>query len=141
MCTKKTTVFLIAILSLVNAKAQSNSKKDYISYIGNAWQKEVFVYHGVEVTKPVEIYKKLSTNDDSKNYFKKANTNKKLSKICSAIGGLCLGVGVIDIASGKSFNSTLFVAGAGLTLISLPLTTKYFKNMKKSVSNYNKEYR
>jgi len=79
----------------------------------------------------------VQTNDIAYQQVKKAQSNNTISSILGGIGGFMIGYPLGTALGGGQPNWTMFGIGAGIAVISIPISIKCVKQVKSSVDIYN----
>ena len=115
-------------------------------FISNLYSQEIelkktfFGYKFVqnnEIIKMNQVYKIMKPNNRAYKLIKKAKSNNTISGIIGFVGGGMMGWPVGRSITGEKFNWTLFGIGAGIATISIPISIKSIKDVKKAVEIYN----
>jgi hypothetical protein len=95
-----------------------------------------FTQNGEKLTMS-ETVKKMEFNKNAFILMEKAKSNNLLEEIIGNSGAACIGYSIgIAISAGKP-NWTLAGVGAGLIAISIPISLKVDKDVKKAIDLYN----
>jgi hypothetical protein len=90
-----------------------------------------------QVLRPKMVLDIMKSNPDALAEFKKAKSNFDAGQVLGFIGGALIGWPLGTAAGGGDPNWGLAGAGAGLVLVSIPLSVGYKKHATKAVEIYN----
>ena len=124
-------LFLLTIFTITMQLVLAQIPKDTIEI-----KKSGFLLNGKQL-KPKQLLEITKSNAISFDYMQKAQKNWVPASILGAIGGGLVGFPLGSVIAGGKMNWTLLGVGAGLIVVSLPLSSAYFKYAKKAVLEYN----
>lgn len=84
-----------------------------------------------------EATKRMESNKNAYKFMKKAKSNNFLAEILGSTGGACIGFAIGTAIADGNPNWTLAGIGAGLLAISIPISSKVNKDVKKAIDLYN----
>ena len=83
------------------------------------------------------LIKAMELNADAYQLIKKASTNNTLANILGGAGGALIGFPIGTSLGGGDANWALAGIGAGLIVVSIPISSSLHKNAKQAVDIYN----
>jgi hypothetical protein len=131
--------FGVILLSNGQVDTTKMLKKDTIVFKGNLWSGEKYSYQGKENLRFRDVKELLNFDEENQRIISNAETAKTFSTIFGFAGGFCVGYALGSSFGGKPINLPLLGAGAGLILVSIPISSGYVKNVKKAVNNFNRK--
>ena len=125
-------LFMIALLYAVSSFAQETGS---IIMTKNFWGTR-FSQDG-RFMRPGQVLHIMSTNEEAYAVFKKAKTNYDVSMVLGYVGGFLVGWPIGTALGGGDPQWGMAIAGGGLILLSIPLTSAFNKHAERAVSIYN----
>ncbi len=84
-----------------------------------------------------QLVKTMEYNPEALSLIKKARSNNIIATILGGVGGFLVGLPIGTAISGKKANWTLAGIGAGIIVVSIPISSSANKKTKKAVELYN----
>jgi hypothetical protein len=101
-------------------------------------RKNLFLHQG-KTLKPKELINITRSNPEAYKEMRKAKSNYDVAVLTSSVGGFLVGWPLGTAIGGGDPNWAIAGAGAGLIVLSLPLSSAYFKRAKNAVKIYNED--
>jgi len=120
--------FIIIAISTASYSQKINIEKTFGGY--------KFTQNGKNL-RLSELVNTMKSDEQSYSLAKSAKSNYVLSQIIGGAGGFMVGWPLGTAISGGKPNWTIAGIGAGLIVISIPITSSANKKMKKAVNRYN----
>lgn len=124
-------LFLIIMMSAMAGFSQNGE----ISIEKSAWGTKF--YQNGKLLNYKGLQKAVSNNEEALAFAKKAGSNNTAAAFLTFPGGFLIGYPLGQAIGGGQPNWELAAIGAGLILVSIPLSSAANKNAKKSISIYN----
>jgi hypothetical protein len=128
------TVFMAGV-SFANGQALPDS----ITVL-RAWGEAEFFQGNIQLT-PKEVLYAMRSNEEAHELMRSARATKGVSDVIGFAGGFMVGWTLGDILFGREPNWTIAGVGAGLLVVSIPITSSYSKQAEHAVATYNRGLR
>jgi len=131
----KRITFIIFLLTVTFAFASGQISTDSVS------MKKVFggyqFYQGEKRLNMNQLVKTMEPNEQAYKLIKSAQSTKTIASIIGFAGGFMVGWPIGTAIGGGEPNWTIAGIGAGLIVISIPISQKFNKQAKQAVDTYN----
>jgi hypothetical protein len=131
----KRITFIISLLTVTYAFTFGQISADSVS------TKKVFggyqFYQGEKLLNMNQLVKTMEPNEEAYKLIKSAQSTKTLASIISFAGGFMIGWPIGTAIGGGDPNWALAGIGAGLIVISIPISQKFNKQAKQAVDTFN----
>lgn len=127
----KKLIFVVLLFSISFYQAQSQTRTDTISIVGNHYE-----ISGKPI-RPNQLMKVLESNPNAYAEMKNANSSATGAFIFGYAGGFLIGYPIGQALSGAKPSWGLAGIGVGLALISIPFVTTSRDHATKAISLYN----
>lgn len=132
------TLLLSCVFSHSFAQRTQNANKELMVKNGFfGWQ----FYSGRERINLSEVTDLMKPNEEATAYLRSAKTNYTWAQIVGSVGGFMIGYPLGASAGGGTPNWTMAGIGAGLAVVSIPLSIKAGKQVKNAIVAYNESTR
>ncbi len=128
-------VFITAVLTA--SFAQSPNDSITMKKVFGGYQ----FYHGEKRLNMNQMEALIKTNQEAYQQFKSAKTTNSIASAFGIAGGFLVGWPVGTAIGGGEPNWILAGIGAGLIVISIPISSQFNKQVKHAVNTYNKGMR
>lgn len=125
--------FLIVAVATVSLLSYGQSSTDTISIVKNK-----YLLQG-QPQKPRQLLNLMQNYPDAYLEMRKAKSNYDAASVFGFIGGFCIGYPLGQALAGGEPTWALAGVGAGMLVISIPLSNAYNKRAKNAIRMYNSE--
>lgn len=133
---KKINIILIVIISSFNlAMGQTNDSITMKKVVGG-YQ----FFQGEERLTVNKLVKAMKTNNEAYSLVKSAQSNNTIASVIGGVGGFMLGWNLGTALGGGEPNWAVAGVGAGLIVVSIPISHSFNKKVKKAVETYNRGF-
>lgn len=133
---KKINIILIVIISSFNlAMGQTNDSITMKKVVGG-YQ----FFQGEERLTVNQLVKTMKTNSEAYSLVKSAQSNNTVASVIGGIGGFMVGWNLGTALGGGEPNWGVAGIGAGLIVVSIPISLSFNKKVKKAVETYNRGF-
>lgn len=129
-------LFLILVLLTISNVNFAQPANDSIQYVTGAFGGARFYQNGQQL-RPRDLISITSSNSEANALMKKAKVNYDWSQVLGAIGGFMIGWPIGTSLGGGDPNWALAVAGVGVLLAGIPITSGYKKNAIRGADIHN----
>jgi hypothetical protein len=133
---KKINIILIILISSFNfAMGQTNDSITMKKVVGG--------YHfflGEERLTVNQLVKAMKTNNEAYSLVKSAQSNNTIASVIGGVGGFMVGWTLGTALGGGEPNWAVAGVGAGLIVVSIPISHSFNKKVKKAVETYNRGF-
>lgn len=130
---KKTLLLFFLLIACTSMFGQSNSDSITVKDVFGGYK---FFQNDKQLTLS-QVGKILQKNEFAYKEFTKAKSNNTIASIISGAGGFMIGYTLGTVMGGGKANWTVAGIGAGLVLVSIPITNNYKKRAKSAIDSYN----
>jgi len=130
---KRTLILCVLVVLSYNVFGQTTSDSINVKTISGGCK----IYQGDRQLTLSQLAIAVQANEMAYQLVKKAQSNNTISSILGGIGGFMIGYPLGTALGGGKPNWTMFGIGAGLVVISIPISNKCVKQVKSSVDIYN----
>lgn len=130
---KRTLILCVLVVLSYNVFGQTTSDSIIVKTISGGCK----IYQGSKQLTLSQLAIAVQANDMAYQQVKKAQSNNTISSIIGGVGGFMIGYPLGTALGGGKPNWTMFGIGAGLVVISIPISNKCVKQVKSSVDIYN----
>ena len=130
---KKTLLFFALLIVYSTMFGQSNSDSITVKNVFGGYK---FFQNDKQLTMS-QVGIILQQNEFAYKEFTKAKSTNTIASIIGGIGGFMIGYPLGTAMAGGKANWTMAGIGAGLVLVSIPITNNYKKQAKSAIDSYN----
>ena len=130
---KKTILFLILMIVCSTMFGQSKSDSITVKDVFGGYK---FFQNDKQLTLS-QVGTILKQNEFAYKEFNKAKSNNTIASIIGGVGGFMIGYTLGTAMGGGKANWTVAGIGAGLVLVSIPISNNYKKRAKSAIDSYN----
>ena len=135
----KKIILLVATIAITLSTGFAQTNTDSISA-----QKVFGGYQFIQNDRPLSVRQLMTTlevNEEAYRIVKSAKGSYDFAMVLSCAGGFCIGYPLGTALGGREPNWTMAGIGAGLVLISIPISNKFNKKALEAVNLYNQKFR
>jgi hypothetical protein len=133
---KKINIILIILISSFNfAMGQTNDSITMKKVVGG-----YHFFQGEERLTVNQLVKAMKTNNEAYSLVKSAQSNNTIASVIGGVGGFMVGWTLGTALGGGEPNWAVAGVGAGLIVVSIPISHSFNKKVKKAVETYNRGF-